>query len=205
MKKVFIAAAALFVAFGAQAQILSDATKYVKAGIALNRPAGEDAPDDYVKNQIGYDVVVGFQKDFATPGLYWGMEAGLGTRGFKQAYHGDSGTYNLHNVKITPIQIGFKVDFLDSWAVDFHLGAVASYDYTGNYVAVTDGSKTTFKYSKFKDDFHQFDFALNPGITFWYGQFGAEICWFRGFNTWVKTGDEKIYTSDFIIRLAYRF
>ena len=67
MKKIIIAVAALLVAAGAQAQILSDATKYVKAGLALNSWAGEDVDQDYAKNALGYDLVVGFQKDFAAP------------------------------------------------------------------------------------------------------------------------------------------
>ena len=206
MKKIIIAVAALLVAAGAQAQILSDATKYVKAGLALNSWAGEDVDQDYAKNALGYDLVVGFQKDFAAPGLYWGMEAGLGTRGIKNdLLGGGTSRYLHHNLKVTPIQIGYKVDFLDDWAVDFHLGAVASYDLFGNSVTKNGGNKYTTKMSEYGDTLNKFDVAINPGITFWYGQFGCELAYQRGFISWDKDGDLKYFSNDFKIRLAYRF
>ena len=204
MKKIIVAVAALLVAAGAQAQILSDATKYVKAGLALNSWAGDDVDQDYAKNSLGYDLIVGFQKDFAVPGLYWGMEAGVGTRGVKNDLAG-AGTNTVlhHHIKLTPVQIGWKTDFLDDWTVDFHLGAVALYDLFGNQTYKNGGVSNKTPLKDYKDNIRTYDIALNPGITFWYGQFGAELCWERGLVSWDE--DASIFSNDFKIRLAYSF
>lgn len=132
----------------------------VRAGMGFNGVAGSNKDtqqalwdnskwDGSFKPAIGYEVSIGFNKSFGEHPMYWGMELGLGTRGYKTSaswevggtnsvghgsdYHGrfQDITLNCHTVKLSPFTIGYKYTFLKNMAADLHLGAYASYDFAG--------------------------------------------------------------------------
>lgn len=80
---------------------------------------------------------------------------------------------------------------------------VALYDLFGNNTYKNGGTTHKTHFKDYKDQFRTYDIALNPGITFWYGQFGAELCWERGLISW--DDHASVFSNDFKIRLAYRF
>lgn len=153
----------------------------VRAGIGFNGVTGsyketQDLQwengdwDGSFKSSIGYDVSLGFSKSIGHRPLYWGMELGLTTRGFKTSasweksatssvsgghdYHGKFQDDKLlcHSVKISPFTIGYRYVFCKNMAADVHLGSYASYDYVGNYKTdYTDHIVSTSKYGNRND------------------------------------------------------
>lgn len=132
----------------------------VRGGLGLNGVAGSYKEtqqkvwehSDYegsFKSNPSYDFSIGFNKSFGSHPLYWGMELGFGTRGYKSTssweysgtntvghgtdYHGKWNTDKLicHTVKLSPFTIGYKYTFCKNMAADIHLGAYASYDIAG--------------------------------------------------------------------------
>lgn len=117
------------------------------------------------KKGMGYDVTFGFSKSFGNHPLYWGMELGMMTRGYKTSsswersgssaisggydYHGKFQEDELlcHTVKLSPFTIGYRYTFLGKMAADVHLGAYASYDIAGKFTSeYTDHQWSTSKY-----------------------------------------------------------
>lgn len=108
--------------------------------------------DGRFKTNIGYDVTLGFNKSFGGSPIFWGMEIGLSSRGYKssaswerfgvntigkgQDYHGKFEDISLlcHSVKFSPFTIGYRYEFFNNMAADIHLGAYVSYDYLGEMV-----------------------------------------------------------------------
>lgn len=244
MKKVFVLSFALLATLAAQAQIVSSSSRsvisrpvertdviYVKGGLSLNKIVGDGADDfefdDFdlgKKNGLGYDVAVGFQKSISVlPDLYWGMEAGFGTRGFKYAasgtetYYGETLKYDAsvvmlqHAVKLTPLQIGYKLSAVEPLVFDFHIGVYASYDLAGkisstataHFDGETEKDSESIKMSEYGDDFRKYDVGINPGVTVWYGNIGVDLTYQKGFIEMVK--DEDFYANSLLLRLALRF
>lgn len=93
MKKVLSIVAALLLCVGTQAQIVSSRSAIVKtqkqasntqwflrAGLNIMNLNGDGVEAD---SNIGYNATFGYQKPMGGAGAYWGMEFGLGSRGFK--------------------------------------------------------------------------------------------------------------------------
>lgn len=153
----------------------------IRAGINFNDVSGSNKETTKLQwnnnswngsfeKAIGYDVTLGFSKSFGNHPLYWGMELGMTTRGYKTSasweksgtssisggsdYHGkfQDGTTLCHTVKISPFTIGYRYTFLEKMAADIHLGAYASYDFAGKYKSdYTDHIVSTSKYGN-RDD-----------------------------------------------------
>ena len=94
MKKVLSMVAALLLCVGTQAQIVSSRSAIVKtekqasstqwflrAGLNIMNFSGDGA--EGADSNIGYNATFGYQKSLGSTGGYWGMEFGLGSRGFK--------------------------------------------------------------------------------------------------------------------------
>mgnify|MGYP000394027226 CR=1 FL=1 len=94
MKKVLSMVAALLLCVGTQAQIVSSRSAIVKtekqasstqwflrAGLNIMNFSGDGA--EGADSNIGYNATFGYQKPLGSTGGYWGMEFGLGSRGFK--------------------------------------------------------------------------------------------------------------------------
>ena len=233
MKKTILISFLLLVAINANAQFGSKSyydkpfVSYVKASVSINNYSFDKDLLDLAEledeglsigSTIGYNAVYGFQYSFVKNlGLYLGMELGVGTRGFNISY---SETYRFttltHSAKASP-QIGYKVNITDLLAIDAHIGAVVSYDFAGNgklkwnddnfngYLEVGLG--------KIIDEgigFNRFDVGINPGITLWAGPIGIDFTYQRGFLSVVSDENisdafTKIYSSNFLLGLAFRF
>ena len=199
---------------------------YVRAGLGLSKQVGSDAVDDEtqtMKSVAGYDFMVGFQKKFGSSDLYWGMEYGLGSRGYKLITEDsdvkETAKYTdkliAHNVKIVPFQLGYKYNIGETdFAVDAHLSAFVSYDYVGTYSEEKEyGEKsymgkpgTTDKddYSLWNvDDYQRFDAGIQFGVGVWYKKFNLDFTYQRGFIS--QDTEYKMFSSQFMIRVGYAF
>lgn len=101
-------------------------------------------------SQVGLDVSIAFNRAIGLSGLYWGMEAGLASRGqstkISERHHSEDNWDNydykndnykvtktsllLWNVKLSP-SIGYKYKLTKDIRLDAHLGAFVSYDLFG--------------------------------------------------------------------------
>jgi hypothetical protein len=111
----------------------------------------KDKWDGSFGRSMGGTLSIGFNKSFGSSPLYWGMELGVGMRGFKtEATWGKSGTstiagqsiydshtksetvtLNAYNAQLSPFTIGYKYLFNDKMALDVHVGGFGSYDFAG--------------------------------------------------------------------------
>jgi len=142
----------------------------VRTGIGFNDVTGDNIDtqkamwedkkmDGNFKSTTGFQVNIGFNKSFGKHPLYWGMNLGIGTRGYEteatkfsdtgtintsvgnagsNSTTRQSGTLNTYNVMFSPFNIGYKYSFLGKMAVDVHLGAFVSYDFAGENKASSD-------------------------------------------------------------------
>ena len=134
---------------------------YVRAGASFSGVTGSgvDKQEDAWRKggnngdfsrQFGGNIMIGFNKSFGQSPVYWGMELGVGMRGYKTKadksnsgsvasagnYHSysrttDSNELNAFNAQFSPINIGYKYQFNDMIAVDVHVGGFASFDFAG--------------------------------------------------------------------------
>lgn len=218
MKKFMSLVAALMLCVGAQAQIVSSSSrslkvenapstslKYVRLGVGFMNLAGSDVED--CNSKVGYDVAYGFQKPLANVnGLYWGMEFGLGSRGWSVDLGKDDAKYMLHNVRISPFTFGYKYALTDAIKLDAHLGAFASFDYTGKLKY--DGESLSLNDWDDEDDgigldWNRFDAGMQIGFGVWYNNFNLDFTYHRGFVKPIE--DVKAYSSNFMIRLGVAF
>ena len=92
MKKVLSIVAALLLCVGTQAQIVSSRSSivrtekqqsnkqwFLRGGLNVMKMTGDD---DESGSKLGYNFIYGFQKPMGSIGTYWGMEFGLGSRGW---------------------------------------------------------------------------------------------------------------------------
>ena len=98
--------AALLLCVGTQAQIVSSRSAIVKtekqasstqwflrAGLNIMNFSGDGA--EGADSNIGYNATFGYQKPLGSTGGYWGMEFGLGSRGFKVEDNEKTGGYTV--------------------------------------------------------------------------------------------------------------
>lgn len=208
MKKLLSIVAALVVCAGIQAQIVSSRSAIVKkektstqwflrAGLNMMNMAGDGA--DGLDSNIGYNATFGYQKPMGGSGAYWGMEFGLGSRGFK---FGDMKAI-AHNVQYSPFTFGWKIGVADNIKIDPHVGVFAAYDYTskmkdsGNSISwgdLADAGNT---------DYNHYDVGMNIGIGVWYNCFNLDFAYQRGFIDVLS--DVGMNASNFMIRLGIAF
>ncbi len=211
MKKVLSVVALLLLCAGIQAQIVSSrstsikteksrtASQWVlKAGLNLMNLSGDGAEGS--DSNIGYNVMVGFQNPIGANGAYWGMEAGLGSRGFKA----DEIKCIAHNIQYSPFTFGWKFAVADNIKIDAHLGAFASYDFTSKMKE--DGESISWgDFADYEEvDYNHFDAGINVGAGLWYGRYNLDFTYQRGFID-VFTDFDGIKTSNFLIRLGIAF
>lgn len=213
MKKVLSVVAALLLCIGAQAQIVSSRSAIIKterqpsstqwflrAGLNVMSLSGTGAED--TKSNIGYNATVGYQKALGSAGGYWGMEFGLGSRGFKD----DGGDVKCiaHNVQYSPFTFGWKFNVAEGVKIDPHAGVYASYDYTSKMKEEGE----SMSWGDFADymevDYNHYDVGMNIGVGVWYDRFNLDFTYQRGFID-VFSDADGIKTSNFMIRLGIAF
>ena len=143
MKKLLSLAAAFLLCAGVQAQIVSSRSVSIKSaqkqpsetqwflrgGLNVMKMTGDGAED--TGSKLGYNFVYGFQKPLGSVGTYWGMEFGLGSRGWKVEENESDYEYSLslmaHNVQVSPFTFGYKYNITDALAVDAQSADKARY------------------------------------------------------------------------------
>lgn len=211
MKRILFAAIAAFMCIGSQAQIVSSrsvsihkqeastsTTWIFRIGMNIMNLAGNGT--EGLDSQIGYNATIEFNKPIGTDGAYWGMNFGLGSRGFNM----DGISSIAHNLQYSPFTFGWKIDVAPSIQVDPHIGVYASYDYTSK---MKDNGES-ISWGDFADlsdmDYHSYDAGLNAGIGIWYKRYNLDLCYQRGFIN-VFSDSDKCKTSNFLIRLGISF
>lgn len=211
MKKVLSIVAALLLCVGTQAQIVSSRSSivrtekepsstlwFLRAGLNVMNVSGDGA--EGLDSNIGYNATVGYQKPLGSSGGYWGMEFGLGSRGFKE----DDIKCIAHNIQYSPFTFGWKFEVADNIKIDPHAGVYASYDYTSKMK----GDGESISWGDFADyldvDYNHYDVGMNIGVGVWYSRFNLDLTYQRGFiDTFSDLGSNK--TSNFMIRLGVAF
>ena len=211
MKKVLSIVAALLLCVGTQAQIVSSRSSivrtekepsstlwFLRAGLNVMNVSGDGA--EGLDSKVGYNATVGYQKPLGSSGGYWGMEFGLGSRGFKE----DDTKCIAHNIQYSPFTFGWKFEVADNIKIDPHAGVYASYDYTSKMK----GDGESISWGDFADyldvDYNHYDVGMNIGVGVWYSRFNLDLTYQRGFiDTFSDLGSNK--TSNFMIRLGVAF
>ena len=174
--------AALLLCVGTQAQIVSSRSAIVKtekqasstqwflrAGLNIMNFSGDGA--EGADSNIGYNATFGYQKPLGSTGGYWGMEFGLGSRGFKV----EDTKCMAHNIQYSPFTFGWKFAVADNVHIDPHVGVFASYDYTSKMKA--DGESISWgDYADYMEvDYNHFDAGMNIGVGVWYDRFNLDL------------------------------
>ena len=213
MKKELSIVAALLLCVGTQAQIVSSRSSivrtekqqsnkqwFLRGGLNVMKMTGDD---DESGSKLGYNFIYGFQKPMGSIGTYWGMEFGLGSRGWGYSEDDYEISQIAHNVQISPFTFGYKYNITNNIALDAHLGAYVSGDYLGKITEKEDYNgkteETTVKIGDW-DDWKRFDAGMNIGVGVWYDRFNFDITYQRGF---IKTWESN--TSNVLIRLGVAF
>lgn len=245
MKKFFVMLFVALMAAGATAQVVTSRTYvkskkattwYARVGMSINNMAGggefsdlSDMAKEYggelsLGSRIGATVDFGFQRPIGNFGLYWGMELGLGSRGFsfKELGNDEYDPYEAElnvsawNVKYSPFTFGYKYSITDDLKLDAHIGAFLSYDFTGSTGGhVVDGAdiESVPSWSEFKDnvDYTDFDAGMQIGIGAWWKKFNIDFTYQRGFvKAFTLLDSSETYSptfksSNFMIRVGYAF
>lgn len=241
MKKFITMILMSVLALGVSAQVLTSRTYnkpkgktqwHVRVGPSFNNIAGlgdlefDESFDGYTAKgnfgtSAGMSLDFGFSKNIGKSGLYWGMELGLGTRGFtvkkEQSGGGEdwSAKENIRtcNIKYSPFTFGYKYSVTDALKIDAHVGVFASYDFAGSISYSGDGDWEPDEIEPAWDDIidNKFDVGTQLGIGVWYKRFNLDIMWQRGFTSMLKSEalddlDTKSgYSSNLVLRVGYTF
>lgn len=220
MKKLLSLAAALLLCVSLQAQIVSSRSVSIKptqkqasetqwflrGGLNVMKMTG-DSDEGETGSKLGYNFIYGFQKSLGNVGTYWGMEFGLGSRGWKEEYEDSYEESSLsqiaHNIQVSPFTFGYKYNITDDIAIDAHLGAYVSFDYLGKIkyeYSYNGNSEETSESIGDWEDWKRFDAGMNIGVGLWYDRFNLDFTYQRGF---IKTWEAN--TSNVLIRLGVAF
>lgn len=169
---------------------------YLRGGLNMTGFAGDGA--EGLDRKALYSFAYGFQKPISTLGAYWGMDFGLGSRGYKA----DDIKALVHNINVSPITFGWKYGITDEIAIDGHIGAFVSFDYTGK-MKDDDNSISLSDWDDMGMDWNRFDAGMNIGFGVWYDRFNLDFTFQRGFVEAVDDGEA--YTSNILLRLGVAF
>lgn len=176
----------------------------LRAGANFAGFCGDGA--DYLDRKFAYDVALSFQKPLSDFGMFWGMELGLGTRGFsyeEEDYYGDyKQNFLAHNIRFSPFTFGYAYAINESVKIDAHLGAWLSYDLFGEMTEEYDGDEESTKIGDI-DDYNNLDYGVTFGIGVWYNRFNLDISWQRGFSEIIE--DSEMNTKNIMLRVGVAF
>ncbi len=210
MKKVLLIAVLAIFGLSANAQLnlnrtfaqkKSNTTWILRAGANFAGMTGDGA-EDYGK-KTGYDVAFSFQKPLSDFGMFWGMELGVGTRGY--SYDENSVEENVleHNVRFSPFTFGYAYSINDDIKVDAHLGAWVSYGFAGEDSWKYDDEDEESQNLSDIDSYQALDYGMTLGVGIWYKRLNLDLSWKRGFSDFYE--DDKIQSSDIMLRLGVAF
>lgn len=161
--------------------------------------AGDGA--EGLESKMGYNLNVEFNKPMGSAGAYWGMNFGLGSRGYKY----DEVKSMAHNIQYSPFTFGWKIGITDNIKIDPHVGVYASFDYTSKE---KEEGYDDYSWGDLADlmevDYRPYDVGLNVGIGVWFDRYNLDLCYQRGFIDAFSDVDA-MKTSNFMIRLGIAF
>lgn len=201
----------LFVCFGMRAQIVSSRSVgmastparpseimwYLRAGLNMCGFAGDDV--DGLERKVAYNFTYGFQKPIGSLGAYWGMDFGLGSRGYKL----DKLSLLAHNIQVSPFTFGWKYEVANNLSIEGHVGAFAGCDYTGKIKYAGESVSMGDWEDDLEIDWNRFDAGMNIGFGLWYDRFNLDFTFQRGFVE--AMSDTKAYASNLMLRLGVAF
>ena len=226
MKKFILSLLVAFCGMSANAQIVSSTSRsvsytkhektttwYGKVGLNVNGLVGKGASDMDAKARAGYDLNFGFQKPMGRAGLYWGMEFGLTSRGFKQSVSGGNASVTekelRHDVIFSPFTFGFRKNLVGDLDIDAHVGYFLSCDYTGkDKITAKVGSQKATESTSMSDwdNYNRFDTGLKFGVGLWYKRYNLDLSYRQGFvNMWGDGDSETNLSGNFIVSLGIAF
>ena len=220
----------------------------VKAGVNFNNAVGDwkdtqkDSWEKSYKNlpltasfpsQTAFNISFSFNKSFGQHPLYWGMELGIGTRGYKanakwskttvSSTFGDvlshtvkqNITLSTYNIEYHPFIIGYKYKFLQRMAVDVHASAFVSFDFAGSQKIYNYDYQLSSNVPREKestndikigdiDKYQRLDAGVNVGIGYWFGHFNLDFSWQRGFINIYDVNDT-FSAQSLKLKLGYAF
>lgn len=220
----------------------------VKVGLDFNTAVGEwkdtqiDSWEKTHKNlpldasfpsRTSFNVAAGFNKSFGSHPLYWGMELGVGTRGYNANAHWSKSTVSstfgdviahtikqnigltAYNIDFKPFTLGYKYIFLERMALDVHASAFVSFDFAGqqkiynyDYQLSANVPREKEDENKIKisdlDKYQRIDAGINIGIGYWFGHFNLDFSWQRGFINMFDV-DDSIQRQSLQLKLGYAF
>lgn len=215
-----------------------DKTVWVfRAGVSVNTiigPGTKEIKDELSANgglsaQAGYDVSIAFQRQLSQArGMYWGMELGVGTRGcrahdkFSLNEEGvdmkvKAQSYLLtHNIKWSPITLGYRFSLTDNFWLDAHVGWYLSYDFAGKIhekttISGLEGGDITdsYSYNVVNSKNNCLDTGAQIGIGVWYKQFNFDVTYQQGISPANDVMDAKdlkrILSTNVMFRVGYAF
>lgn len=212
MKKIaLLFVTVLFVCSGIQAQIVSSRSVgiesppqrpsetmwYLRGGLNMAGLAGDGA--DGMDRKAAYNFAVGFQKPITNIGAYWGMDFGLGSRGWKV----DELKTMTNNIQVSPFTFGWKYGITDNFYIDGHVGVFASFDYLGKMKYDDESISMGDWEDELELEWNRFDAGMNIGFGIWYDRLNFDFTFQRGFVE--AATDSKAYTSNLMLRLGVAF
>lgn len=187
----------------AEGQTKSNTQWIVRASANFAKFTGDDA--EGLDRKLCYDVALSFQKPLSDNGMFWGMELGLGSRGysFEGEYQG-AFKQNLlaHNIRFSPFTFGDVYEINESVKIDAHIGAWVSYDLFGKLAEESEGEKESTKISDI-ENYNKLDYGLLFGVGLWYNRFNVDLSAQRGFAKVVKGAKQN--TSNIMLRFGFAF
>ena len=189
-KSLLLFVMTLLVCSGIQAQIVSSRSVgiestpqrpsetmwYLRGGLNMAGFAGDGT--EGMGRKAAYNFAVGFQKPITNIGAYWGMDFGLGSRGWKI----DELKTMTNNLQVSPFTFGWKYGITDDFFIDGHIGGFIIFDYL---------------------EWNRFDAGMNIGFGIWYDRFNLDFTFQRGFVE--AATDSEAYTSNIMLRLGVAF
>ena len=211
MKKFLFSTLIMMVSVFAQAQIVSSSSSrvvrivnekptepflpsyYVKGGLSVlsfnNNDEGWETPSCY--SITGYNLVFGYEKPLfqdtkdvpVRGGIFWGVEAGLSSRGSGVEFGGNWCTIFKHRLIVNP-KLTFKMGSPKfSWYYD--AGAFLGFDYASSIDA---GSSTIQKILDEQTESVVEDYGLSVGTGFWINRFEIGVSVLFGFSPLIDSG-----------------
>lgn len=210
-KSLLLFVMTLLVCSGIQAQIVSSRSVgiestpqrpsetmwYLRGGLNMAGFAGDGA--EGMGRKAAYNFAVGFQKPITNIGTYWGMDFGLGSRGWKI----DELKTMTNNLQVSPFTFGWKYGITDDFFIDGHIGGFISFDYLGKMKYDGESISMGDWEDELDIEWNRFDAGMNIGFGIWYDRFNLDFTFQRGFVE--AATDSEAYTSNIMLRLGVAF
>ena len=200
----------------------------VRAGANLNNVSGSGVEDvkesvadtkGYIdfNSTLGGAISGGLYSPLGASSFYFGMNIGIGMRGYKTIakWQGNSNSLNTQKVRLTafnaqisPLNIGYIFKLSENSALDFHLGTFFSCDFAGSFKTVEEYSDDSTKdYSlNINDDkdYEKYDVGIVGGIGLWYNHWLVDLNYQRGIAPMEKGGMD-LFSNVFQLSVGYAF